>query len=200
VFVQPNTPCFLDCLVSADSSFCTVLIHFLSNPALICQHKNYQFSPTTKDPQVSKSALNSLLSKDPQNPFMALKEAISSLNKKVNLLFSIYTPLPTIISHSAIKSLPRTHSSTLHDMPHTNKKYDTISSQNLPDIYKLMITLPPMTYNPLTHLHELAKHTLTVLPTSLQMNSQETTNSNNNLSAISYYIVYYSTGIPDTLQ
>jgi len=31
VFVQPNTPYFFDRLVSADSSFCTVvLIHFLS--------------------------------------------------------------------------------------------------------------------------------------------------------------------------
>jgi len=56
-----------------------------TNPALITWHtKNCQFSPTTtKDLQVSTSTFNSLLSKDPQNPFAALKEA-SSLNKKVN--------------------------------------------------------------------------------------------------------------------
>jgi len=37
VFVQPNTPCFLDRLVSADSSFCTVaLIQFLS--VLLLEH------------------------------------------------------------------------------------------------------------------------------------------------------------------
>jgi len=122
-----------------------------------------------------------------QNSIMALKEVISSLNKKFNWLLSIYAPSPITIHYSAIESFPRPLPSTIHDMLHTNQKYNMISTQNLPDIYKLMNALPPITYNQLTHPYKL-KHTLTVLP-SLWMNSQETTHSNN-LSTTPYYLAY----------
>jgi len=164
----------------------TLLNDDTTNPALISRHKNCSLSPSTKDPHVSNSALNSLLSNDPLNPFMALKEVLSSLNKKIDRLVSIYAPLNTIVTYSATDFFPRTLS--------------TFSSQNLPDIYELMIALPPMTYDDLlTHLHELNKHNVTALPTSLlQTNSKETTYSNN-FPAIPYHM-YYCTGNPDTLQ
>ena len=55
-----------------------------NNPASASRYTDYPFSPKTKDPHVSKSALNSLPPKDPQNSIMALKEVASSLNKKLN--------------------------------------------------------------------------------------------------------------------
>jgi len=106
---------------------------------------------------LSKSAPNSLLSKDP-NLSKALKEVLSSLNETVNRLFSICIPLHTIVTHNSIES----------------QKYDLISSQNLPDIYELMIALSSMTYNLLTDLHELTQNNPTALPTNLWTNSYAT--------------------------
>jgi len=125
-----------------------------TNRALVFRHKN---SPTTMDPQVSKSVPNSLLPKDPQNPFIALKEAISSLNETANRLFSICFPSNTIATESILIS------TTASDTLHTNRNYDIIPAQNLPDIYELMFALPPMTYDLLTYLHEF----FTELPTNV---------------------------------
>ncbi len=146
------------------------------NPARVSWYKKCQI-PTTTDLQVPKSAPNSLLSKDP-NPFTALKEALSSLTETVNRLLSICVPLLTIVTHNSIES----------------QKYDSISSRNLPDIYELMIALPPMTYDLPTDLHELTQNNLTALPTNLR------TTHSKFFPALSYHITYYGQGSPDTSQ
>jgi len=146
-----------------------------TNLARVSRHKKCPI-PTTPDSPVSKSAPNSLLSTDP-NPLTALKEALSKLNETVNRLFSIIVPLLTIVPHNSIES----------------QKYDSIS-RNLPDIYKLMIALPPMTYD------LLAQNNPTALLTNLRTNSHETTHSNFS-PALSYHITYHGQGSPDdTLQ
>jgi len=83
------------------------------------QYKNYPWSPKTKALPVSKCAINSLPSKDPTNSLTTLKEVISSLNKKLTQLLSIYTLLPIIVCHNQI--FPR-FTPLPYATPHTQTK------------------------------------------------------------------------------
>ncbi len=160
--------------------------------APITQSKNHQLYPTPMPSPFFNCAPHSLFPKDNLNTILDLKEEVFNLNKKLNQLFSIIPLMPNIFQcDSTTKSYPSKLSSTIRDTLYTTQK--------LSDLYDLMTTLPPTIYNPLIHMQEIQQHTLTILPTNLQMKSSPNTYSSHSVQHY-YYMESHSTGTLAALQ
>jgi len=164
-------------------------------PATLPRQTNCMLSLSTAPLPFSSCENTSRLSKDQPNSIMALKEAVSSLNEKLDLLFSIIAPLPLTARHNTTETSPSAIFSNLDTL--LIQEHDTIPPHNQSDnIYELMLALCPTIYDPLTHLHE---PTLTTVLLTLWQNSQTTYNRGNR-SAKLYYLAHYNTGTSDTLR
>jgi len=163
------------------------------HPAPPPRQTNCTSSLSTAPLPVSSCKNTSRLPKDQPN-LMALKEIVSSINEKLDRLFSIIASMPPAARHHTTETSPSAIYPNL-DTPYSTQEQDTSPPHNQSDnIYELMLTLCPTIYDPLTHLHEL---TLTTVLLTLWQNSQTTYSGN--LSAKLYYLAHYNTGTSDTL-